>query len=79
MFKYLIIRLREYIFIILTATVFLLILISKSFSDENIFIIDDVQVEGSVDLNFSRDKYINKAFLDSYKILMLLRDFPSGI
>ena len=70
MFKYLIIRLREYIFIILTATVFLLILISKSFSDENIFIIDDVKVEGSVDLNFSRDKYINKAFLDSYKILM---------
>ena len=70
MYKYFIIKLREYIFIFLTATVFLLALFSKSFSEENIFIIDKVKVEGSIDVNFSRDKYINKAFLNSFERLM---------
>jgi len=70
MSKYLIARLREYIFIILTATIFSLISFSKSFSEENAFIIDNVKVEGAIDINFSRNKYINKAFLDSFEILM---------
>ena len=70
MFKYLIVRSRKYIFIILTVTIFSLLTSSKSFSEENVFIIDNVKVEGAIDINFSRDKYINKAFLNSFKILM---------
>ena len=70
MFKYLIAKLREYIFIILTATIFSLFSFSKSFSDEDAFIIDNVQVKGVMDVNFSRDQFINKAFLNSFEILM---------
>ena len=70
MSKYLIARTGKYIFIILTATIFSLITFSKSFSEENVFIINNVKVEGSININFSRDKYINKAFLNSFKILM---------
>ena len=68
--KYLITFLREYIFIFLTATIFLLVTLSKSFSQENVFTINDVAIEGRVDLNFSREKYLNKAFLNSFEILM---------
>ena len=68
--KYLITFLREYIFIFLTATIFLFITLSKSFSQENVFTINNVQVEGRVDLNFSREKYLNKAFSNSFEILM---------
>ena len=70
LFKYLIVFLREYIFIFLTATIFLLVIISKSFSQENVFTINEVEVEGRVDLNFSREKYLNKAFLNSFEVLM---------
>jgi len=77
--KYLISFLREYIFIFLTATIFLFTTSTKSFSEENVFIINNVKIEGTVDLNFSREKYLNKAFLDSFEILMtkvlLSRDF----
>jgi len=79
MSKYLITRSRKYIFIILAATIFSLITFSKSFSEENVFIVDNVKVEGVINVNFSRDKYINKAFLNSFKILMskilLAKDF----
>ena len=68
--KYLIILPREYIFIFLTATIFLFITFTKSFSEENIFIINNIKIEGTVDLNFSRERYLNKAFLDSFEILM---------
>ena len=64
-YKNLISRLREYIFIFLTATIFSIIIISKSFSNENIFIVDNIKVQGPIDLNFSRDKYINEAFIKS--------------
>ena len=70
MFKYFIVRSRKYIFIIITAAIFSLYAFSKSFSEENVFIIDNVEVEGAIDVNFSRDQYINKAFLNSFKILM---------
>ena len=70
MSKNLITRLREYIFVILVVTIFSLISFSKSFSEENVFIIDNVKVQGAIDVNFSRDKYINKAFLVSFEILM---------
>ena len=67
--KYFKIFLREYIFIFLTATLFIFFSSTKSFSEENIFTISNVEVKGSVDLNFSRDKYLNKAFIESFKIL----------
>ena len=70
MSKYLTARSRKYIFIILSAAIFSLITFSKSFSEENVFIIDNVKVEGAIDVNFSRNKYINKAFLNSFEILM---------
>ena len=63
MFKYLIIRLKKYFFIFLITNIFLLSAFSKSISEENIFIVEDVKVSGPINLNFSRDQYINKAFL----------------
>ena len=68
--KYLVVFLREYIFIFFTATIFLFNLSTKSFSEENVFTINNVTVKGKINLNFSREKYINKAFLDSFEILM---------
>ena len=70
MFKYFIFRSRKYIFVIVTAAIFSLCAFSKSFSEENVFIVDNVKVEGPIDINFSRDKYINKSFLNSFEILM---------
>ena len=70
MSKYLSIKLKKLIFIILSATIFLSISISKSFSEENIFIVNDVKVEGVIDINFSRDQYIDKAFEKSFDMLI---------
>ena len=70
MSNYFINRLREYIFIILTATIFSVVFFSKTFSSENVFVVDNIEVTGSFNTNFSREKYINKAFLHSFKILM---------
>ena len=70
MSKYFIAKSRRYIFITLTATIFSLIVYSKSFSQENVFVIDNVKVEGTINVNFSRDKYINRAFSNSFKMLM---------
>ena len=68
--KYFVTILREYVFTFLIATILLFIFFTKSFSEENIFTINNVTVKGELDLNFSREKYINKAFLDSFEILM---------
>jgi len=68
--KYLIKSIREYILIFLTATIFLFITFTKSFSTENVFVVNNVEIEGAVDLSFSREKYLNKAFLNSFEILM---------
>ena len=70
MSNYFINRLKEYIFIILTATIFSVGFFSKTFSSENVFVVDNIEVTGNFNTNFSREKYINKAFLDSFKILM---------
>ena len=70
MYKYLLSNLREHIFIFLTVAVFSLLPFSKTLSSENVFVIDDIKVEGNFEINFSRDKYINKAFLKSYEVLM---------
>ena len=79
MLKYLIARTGKYIFIILTATIFLIIQFSESFSEENVFVVDNVKVKGVIDINFSREKYINKALKNSFDILksriLLSRDF----
>ena len=69
-FKHVVIWLREYILIFLTATTFLFTTYTKSFSEENVFTINNIEVEGSVDLNFSREKYLDKAFLNSFELLM---------
>jgi hypothetical protein len=34
------------------------------------FVIDNIKVKGEIDINFSREKYIDKAFLKSFEILM---------
>ena len=68
--KYFIIALSEYIIIFLFSIIFALIISTKTIAEENIFIIDNVKVKGAIDLNFTRDKYLNKAFLNSFEILM---------
>ena len=61
-------RIREYIFLILTATILLIFLEKKSFSQENIFIIDEVEVSGRISTDFNREKFINMAF-KAHKII----------
>ena len=68
--KYLIARLREYIFIFLTATIFLFTPSTKSFAEENVFTVNNIKIQGAIDINFSRDKYLNKVFINSFQILM---------
>ena len=68
--KYFIIELSEYIIIFLFSIIFALIISTKTIAEENIFIIDNVKVKGAIDLNFTRDKYLNKAFLNSFEILI---------
>ena len=62
--------LKEYILIFFTAIIILFITFTKSFCEENVFTINNVKVKGAIDLNFSRDKYLNKAFINSFEILM---------
>ena len=68
--KSLIAILKEYILIFITGIIFLFIPFTKSFGEENVFTINNVKVKGAIDLNFSRDKYLNKAFLNSFETLM---------
>ena len=70
MFKYYLITLREYILIFLTATLFLLLSLSNSASKENIFTVEGIQIEGIFDVNFSREKFITKAFKLSFNKLL---------
>ena len=58
--KYLVPLLREYFVIFFTATILLFTFFTKSFSEENVFTINNITVKGKIDLNFSREKYINK-------------------
>ena len=69
-FKYLTVFLKEYIFIFFIASTILFITFTKSFCEESVFTINNTKVEGIIDLNFSRDEYIDKAFVNSFKILM---------
>ena len=82
MHKYLIKKLQKKVSIFLISTIILITFIEKSFSENNVFIIDEIKVEGTIDLKFSRDKFINKAFIDSFKVLMskvlLTRDYSKS-
>ena len=68
MYKYLKDNFRDYIFIILTATTLYGILFSKSLAND-VFVVDNVMVEGKMDINFSRKQYIDEAFKKSFNIL----------
>ena len=63
-------KVKEYIFIILTATVILMAAFSKSYAMEKVFTINNLKIQATVDLNFSRDKYIKKALYTSFELLM---------
>ena len=63
-------RIKQYVFIFLTLITFLFASITKSFSEENVFTIDEIKVKGAIDVNFSREKYLNKVFFNSFEILM---------
>ena len=71
--------LKSFIFF-LTTIIFLFISLSDSRSEENVFTINNIKVKGPIDVNFSREKYFNKAFSNSFEILMnkilLTRDLP---
>ena len=62
--------LKEYIFIFLTSIILSFILLTESFSEESVFTINEVKVKGGIDVNFSREKYLNRAFSNSFDILM---------
>ena len=67
--KYLVDTFKKIIFIFLILTTFFFIAFTKSFAEENIFTVDNVAVNGQIDINFSREKYINIAILNSFEIL----------
>ena len=73
--------LLKYLIIILTTFIFLFIPFTKSFGEENVFTINNVKVKGAIDVNFTREKYLNRAFSNSFEILMnkilLTRDFEN--
>tara|TARA_Y100000590_G_scaffold292934_1_gene329916 strand:+ start:15652 stop:16749 length:1098 start_codon:yes stop_codon:yes gene_type:complete len=58
------------IFVFLLGIIFLTIPYTKSFAKENVFTIDNVKVKGVININFSREKYLDIAFLDSFEMLM---------
>ena len=70
MFIYLIIEYQKKIFIIFIATLFLLTTQSNSYSEDDSIFTNTVEVEGPINVNFSRNKYIDQAFLKSFEILM---------
>jgi len=63
-------RIKRYVFIFLTLITLLFASITKSFSEEDVFTIDEIKIKGAIDVNFSREKYLNKAFFNSFEILM---------
>ncbi len=68
--KYLKSSLKEYIFIFLTSIILSFISLTASFSEESVFTINEVKVKGGINVNFSREKYLNRAFSNSFNILM---------
>ena len=62
--------LKQYIFIFLTSIILLFVLTTKSFSEEDVFTINDIKIKGPIDVNFSREKYFNRAFSNSFDTMM---------
>ena len=71
MFKYNLIKTREYILIFLIIVTFFFQSSLQLKAKENIFIVEDIQIEGFYDLNFSREKFIDKAFKKSFNKLLM--------
>ena len=61
---------KTYLFTILTVTILSLFPYKNSFAQDNLFIVENIKVEGKLNTSFSRDKYINKAISKSFKKLM---------
>ncbi len=61
---------RNHVLILLSAIACFFITSTKSIAKENVFTINNIEITGIVDLNFSREKYINRAFKKSFKILI---------
>ena len=61
---------KGYIFIFLTASIFLLTYPEKSIGEENVFTINDIEIIGEFNTNFSREKYLNEGFLNSFETLI---------
>ena len=68
--KFFKLHIKEYIFIFLTATIFLSTTFTKSFSEESAFTINNVEAKGKINLSFNRETYLNKVFLKSFNILI---------
>jgi hypothetical protein len=68
--NYIQILIKEYIFIFFASTIFFFISATNVLSEENVFIINSTEVKGKIKINFSREKYLDKAFSDSFQTLM---------
>ena len=66
LFRYLRKFYNKALIIFTTIILFFLVSANKVFSEDDVFTIDNIIVEGRVNLNFSRDKYLDEAFLDSF-------------
>ena len=62
---------KQYSLIFLTATIFLLISVKLSFSKENIFFVENIEVSKQMDTKFSRDKAIEYGLKKAFKKLLL--------
>ena len=58
---------KTYLFTILAVTILSLFSYTKSFAQDNVFMVENIKVEGKLDANFSREKYINRAISKSFK------------
>ena len=70
MFKYFPTNLRQYNLIFLTATVFFFVSSFKTFSQENLLFVKNIKVVENIDVNFSRDEVIDKAFAIAFEKLL---------
>ena len=69
LFRYLRKFYNKALIIFTTIILFFLVSVNKVFSEDDVFTIDNIIVEGRVNLNFSRDKYLDEAFLESFNTL----------
>ncbi len=63
-------HLKKITFIFIIVVGFIFLPKNISYSEDTVFTINNIKVEGPINLNFNRDKYINKAFRESFYTLM---------